>query len=186
MNFFFDGEYMMKCCVNASSSNVEKCAGVAYFKLIQEFFENHYYLYDNGCEGIRNGCSEKGGKMCKFHRNVEDQEHLTDGWRSKPLKRLPLPVPDYSRKDGFHYCKLKDVYISNVTEKFSVKKDLAGDATKRERDDFCPRKQLDNLLLTRGEPDIVVKETVQDDNSVSISCADNNNTLGKALTNLQG
>ena len=29
LNFFVDEEYMMKCCVNASSANIEKCAGSA-------------------------------------------------------------------------------------------------------------------------------------------------------------
>ena len=96
LNFFFDEEYMMKCCINASSVNLEKCAGSTDFKFVQHFFDSHYYLYDNGCEGIRDGCTENGDPMCKFHKNFEHTERLVNGWRSKPLKRVPPPVPDFT------------------------------------------------------------------------------------------
>ena len=184
LNFFFDDEYMMKCCVNASSANIEKCAGSAYFKFVQQFFYSHYYLYDNGCEGIRDGCTENGDPMCKFHKNIEYTERLVNGWRSKHLKRVPPPVPDYSRVDGFHYCKLEQIYNGDVTEKFGIKKDMVCDPRRRERDDFCPRKQLDKLLSSCGEADIVVEENAHDDESVSLNCVDKNNTLQKAMAKM--
>ena len=172
---------MMKCCVNASSVNVEKCAGSTYFKFVQHFFDSHYYLYDNGCEGIRDGFTENGDPMCKFHKNFEHTERLVNGWRSKPLKRVPPPVPDYSSVDGFHYCNLEQIYNGDVTEKFCVRKDVVCDARRRTRDDFCPRKQLDKLLSSCGEADIIVEENVHDDESISLNCVDRNNTMQKAM-----
>lgn len=56
--FFYDEEYMTKCLDAKTSSNRSQCAGSGYFRFVQHFFHSHYYLYDNGCEGIRNGCTE--------------------------------------------------------------------------------------------------------------------------------
>ena len=138
-------------------------------------------MYDNGCEGIRDGCTENGDPMCKFHKNFEHTEHLVNGWRSKLLKRVPPPVPDYSSVDGFHYCKLEQIYNGDVTEKFGVKKDVVRDARRRTRDDFCHRKQLDKLLSSCGEADIIVEENVHDDESISLNCVDRNNMMQKAM-----
>ena len=55
------------------------------------------------------------------------------------------------------------------------------DARRRTRDDFCPRKQLDKLLSSCGEADIIVEENVHDDESISLNCVDRNNTMQKAM-----
>ena len=56
--------YMAKCASANSVSVLNNCAGQAYFKFVKEFFDVHYLLYDNGFEGIRNGCIAKNGKAC--------------------------------------------------------------------------------------------------------------------------
>lgn len=56
-------------------------------------------------------------------------------------------------------------------------KDIVKDATKRELNDFCPRKQLEKLFETCGEPYLQLKEFTHEDGSVSVSCRDNNKTL---------
>ncbi len=185
LNFFFDEEYMLNCCTNASSpTNLEKCAGVGYFRFVQKFFSDHFYLYGNGCEGIRNGCTEQKRKMCEFHRNIENEALLLNGWRGKSVKRVLAPVPDYSENAEFHYCALEKMYNGDVTEKFGIQKDIVKDATKREKNDFCPRKQLEKLLESCGEADIQVKEVAHDDGSVSACCTDDNNTLEIAMEQL--
>lgn len=178
LTFFFDEEYMQKCCTNASSpSNLEVCAGSAYFNFVHKFFHNHYYLYDNGCEGIRNGCTEQEKQMCEFHKNIENRALLSNRWRGRSVQRVPPPVPDYSETSSFHYCTLKQTWNGDVCEKFGVKKDIVKDATKRELNNFCPRKQLEKLFETCGEPDLQLKEFTHEDGSVSVSCIDNNKTL---------
>ena len=64
-SFFFDHEYTIKCNVAQSSSAkaLDACAGSTYFQHQQEFFSEHYRVYDGGGEGIRDGC-EKGGQRC--------------------------------------------------------------------------------------------------------------------------
>lgn len=187
LTFFFDEEYMHKCCLNSSSAtNLEKCAGSGYFNFIQTFFHCHYYLYDNGCEGIRNGCTEHGKQMCEFHQNIENTALLSNGWRGKAVQRVTPPVPDYSDTTAFHYCTLEQTWNGDVTEKFGVEKDIVKDATKRERNDFCPRKQLEKLFESCGEPDLQLKENAHEDGSVSVSCTDNNKTLQTTIEQLDG
>ena len=178
LTFVFDEEYMQKCCTNASSaSNLELCAGSAYFNFVHKFFHSHYYLYDNGCEGIRNGCIEQGKQMCQFHQNIENKALLSNCWRGESVQRVPPPVPDYSETSSFHYCTLQQTWNGDVCEKFGVKKDIVKDATKRELNDFCPRKQLEKLFESCGEPDLQLKEFTHEDGSVSVSCIDNNKML---------
>lgn len=70
-NIFFHEDYMQKCCTNASSpSNLEICARSAYFNFVHKFLHYHYYLYDNGCEGIRNGCTKRGSKCVNISKTL--------------------------------------------------------------------------------------------------------------------
>lgn len=57
--FFFDEEYMLKCCNSTSLTMLEQCAGKAYFSFVSKFFSDHYILYDNGFERIRNRCENE-------------------------------------------------------------------------------------------------------------------------------
>lgn len=186
--FFFDENFMMKCLNASSTSILSSCAGSEYFKLLQGFFQSHYYVYDNGCEGIRNGCTEKHQQdtTCLFHKEKENQDLLQDGWRGKPVSRIPPPVPDYSAdRKGFHYCSLKQVLDGDITDMRDVlNKEIMKDATAREVDDFCPRKQLDKMMEQHGEPQLEIHEEKQSDGSVSVSVVDKNNTLSKYMTNL--
>ena len=138
-NFFFDELYMAKCANANSSSHLQKCAGQAYYKYVKEFFDVHYLLYDNGFEGIRNGCIAKNGKACSFHLSIENAEQLSDGWSGVPLESVPPPVPDYSEGE-FHYAK--PVLNSSLPKK----------------DEFCPRKKLEEVILSCGSPDLVLTD----------------------------
>ena len=120
-NFFFDEVYMLNCCMNASSStNLEKCAEAGYFKFVQKFFLDHFYQYDNGCEGIRNVCTEQKRKMCKFHGKIENRTLLSNGWREKSVKRILTSVPDYFDNSEFHYCTLRKINSGEIAEKFGM------------------------------------------------------------------
>ena len=131
-NFFFDEFYMTKCANANSVSLLEKCAGQANYMFVREFFDLHYLLYDNGFEGIRNGCIAKNGQACTFHLSIENAEQLSNGWSGIPLERVPLPVPDNSEAGEFHYTKpgLKTSLLK--------------------KDEFCPRKKLEELILSCG------------------------------------
>lgn len=76
------------------------------------------------------------------------------------------------------------MYNGDVTEKFGIQKGIVKNATKREKNYFCPRKQLEKLLESCGEVDIQVKEVAHDDGSVSACCTDNYNTLKIAMEQL--
>ena len=65
---FFDEKYMVKCAGATSSAMLETCAGKGYYKFVKEFFDDHYFVFDNGFEGgIRSGCETKNGSICDFH-----------------------------------------------------------------------------------------------------------------------
>ena len=185
--FFFDEEFMTKC-LNAGSSSVEKlCAGSAYYKFVQSFFDSHYYIYDNGCEGIRNGCAEGNGQMCTYHKEIENVEQLHDHWKGKPTRRTLPPIPDYSDTEikGFHYLTPSQVVEGKIFEKFQLRKEIAVDACKREIDDYCPRKQLEKLIDSCGAPILSCKE-MQSDGSATVSVIDENSTLEKCLHKIDG
>ena len=80
------------------------------------------YNNDNGFEGIRNGCTAtQGKKQCTFHKEVENRSLLRDGWHGTPLKRVPPPVPDYSRKDSFHYASNDAILSGKLEEAHGMK-----------------------------------------------------------------
>ena len=56
--FSFDDDFLSKCLNANSPAMLSKCAGREYSKYVQTFFQEHYYVYHNGCKGIRNGCTE--------------------------------------------------------------------------------------------------------------------------------
>ena len=184
--FYFDEGFVTKCLNASSPASLATCAGSAYFAYVQEFYKDHFYLYDNGCEGIRNGCSEKdNAHTCDFHKRTENSSLLNDGWRGVPLKRLPPPVPDYSR-NSFHYCTLNQVVEGDITVKYGLEKDRIRDACMRARDDFCPRKQLDNLQDRCGEPILDLCERIQEDGSPPVTVVDRNDTLRKYHDEING
>ncbi len=166
-NFFFDEMYMAKCASANSVSVLNNCAGQAYFKFVKEFFDVHYLLYDNGFEGIRNGCIAKNGKACTYHLSLENADQLSNGWSGVPLNRVPPPVPDYS-EDEFHY--VKPVFNTSSGEK----------------DDFCPRKKLEELILSCGQPELVLAadddDNDGDDDFIVHSVVDKNETLQKIMS----
>lgn len=70
----------------------------------------------------------------------------------------------------------------NVTEKYNLQKDIVCNACSREKDDYCPRKQLERLMDSSGEPNLVEsKKERHSDGSVSLSVVDANYTLEKCL-----
>lgn len=155
--FFFDAEFMQKCAHASSDAILEKCAGKEYFKFLMNFFDQHYFLYDNGFEGIRNGCTESHGKQCMFRSKVENQKLLNDGWRGIPLQRVPPPIPNYSMKDGFHYATNDEILSGELyTEVDGFTKANVMDACLREPDDYNPRKKLDKLIDSCRTPDLEV------------------------------
>ncbi|CAB4043186.1 Hypothetical predicted protein, partial [Paramuricea clavata] len=90
-------------------------------------------------------------------------------WRGRHVRRVQPPAPDYDRQDGFHYS-----VPTQITGNMSVN-------CKREGDDYNPRKNLEKLLASCGTPSLKVEESVSDDGSVVAKVTDTNNTLGKAL-----
>ncbi|CAB4036220.1 Hypothetical predicted protein, partial [Paramuricea clavata] len=178
-SFYFDEAFVTKCLNASSPVSLATCAGSAYFTYVQDFYKDHYYLYDNGCEGIRSGCSEKdSAHICHFHKQTENSSLLNGGWKGVPLKRLPPPVPDYGQ-ESFHYCILNQVLKGDITEKFGLEKERVRDACLRNKDDFCPRKQLQNLQDRCGEPILDLCEKTQGDGSISVTVVDRNDTLRK-------
>ena len=178
-SFYIDEAFVTKCLNASSPVSLGTCAGSAYFTYVQDFYKDHYYLYDNGCEGIRSGCSEKdSAHICHFHKQTENTSLLNGGWKGVPLKRLPPPVPDYGQ-ESFHYCTLNQVLEGDITEKFGLEKDRVRDACLRNKDDFCPRKQLENLQDRCGEPILDLCEKTQEDGSISVTVVDRNDTLRK-------
>lgn len=145
---------------------------------LSEFFQDHFFLYDNGFEGIRSGCQTKNGSSCNFHSSIENSEVLSSGWSGMPVARIQPPVPDYSCKGEFHYASPDDIPLGEITEKFGLKKQDVANARMRDRDDFCSRKQLKELVLSCGEPELQFK----DDGESSVHAViDRNDTLTKML-----
>lgn len=62
--------------------------------------------------------------------------------------RIP-PIPDYSCEKDFHYLTPKQISVGDVTKKYGLNKKTLNVKT-REIDDFCPRKQLENLVTSCG------------------------------------
>ena len=107
--FFFDDEYMSKCANASSSTALEKCAGKTYYMFVSNFFADHYVLYDNGFEGIRDGCTTQDGKVCNFHATYENTNVLSCGWSGVPVSRIHPPIPDYYSAKDFHYLTPKQM-----------------------------------------------------------------------------
>ncbi|CAH3166202.1 unnamed protein product, partial [Porites evermanni] len=181
--FFFDEWYMTKCASASSKSVLEQCAGKEYYKFVKNFFEDHYMLYDNGFEGIRSGCQEKQGVLCDFHKYTEKKDVLACVWSGIPVTRVQPPVPDCSFTDVFHYALPNDISCGNITEKFGLKKEHVMDISQRAVDDFSPRKQLERLINSCGDPDFIVHDDVSNDCSTDSVHAiiDKNETLSKML-----
>ena len=171
--FFFDEEFMAKCAQASSAALLEKCAGKEYYKFVLGFFEEQYILYDNGFEGIRNGCIEVLGRSCKFHSNVKNQSVLNQGWCVIHVQRVQLPpVPDYKQQDGFRYCQPSQITGNQMSE---------FDTCRRKIDDYNPQKNIEKLLASCGAPSLKVEKSVSDYGSVVAKVVGTNNTLGKAL-----
>ncbi|CAB4034876.1 Hypothetical predicted protein, partial [Paramuricea clavata] len=101
--------------------------------------------------------------------NIENHLVINQGWRGSHVRRVQPPAPDYERQDGFHYS-----VPTQITGNMSVN-------CKREVDDYNPRKNLEKLLASCGTPSLKVEESVSDDGLVVAKVTDTNNTLGKAL-----
>ena len=87
-HFFFDEEFMLIC--HKAGKKMRECAGSAYFRKLQDTFDNNYLKYDNGVEGIR-----KNGDF-----------------RCPNVRRIPPPVPNLHSKDDdgtWHYYHLDDM-----------------------------------------------------------------------------
>ena len=68
--------------------------------------------------------------------------------------RIQPPVPDYSCEGDLHYAHPEAISSGKITEKFSLKTEDVVDASTRKRDEFCPRKNLDELVLSCGNPSL--------------------------------
>ena len=118
-NFFFDEKYMAKCASVTSPAMLQTCAGKGYYKFVRSFFNKHYFVFDNGFEGIRNGCQGKHGRSCEFHAAIEHSKVLHNGWRGMEVGRIQAPVPDNSCEEAFHYAH-PDISSGNLVSKESV------------------------------------------------------------------
>ena len=180
--FFFDEEFMLKCAINANSASLlETCAGKAYFLFVSKFFVDHYILYDNGFEGIRNSCVNEEGKACTFHECHENKQILHNGWSGVPVTRVHPPIPDYSCEQDFHYLSPDQISRGDITEKYGLRQELISEA--REKDDFCPRQQLDSLVNSCGSPDLYLDTDEEDSTGSDLvkTVKDRNNTLAKMI-----
>lgn len=183
--FFFDEKYMVKCAGATSSAMLEKCAGKGYYKFVKEFFDDHYFVFDNGFEGISSGCETKNGSICDFHASIENRKVLLNGWSGMLVGRIQPPVPDYSCEGDFHYAHPGDISSGEITEKFGLKTEHVVDPSTRKRDEFCPRKKLDELVSSCGNPELELKCEKSDESvSVHASVTDANDTLAKMLASV--
>ena len=91
--FFFDEEFMRKCVHASATVILEKCAGKEYFKFLMDFFDQHYFLYDNGFEGIQHGCTTTEESVCTSSNMLCDWLILKCG---NNLHQLP----SYSHQQG--------------------------------------------------------------------------------------
>lgn len=153
---------------------------VAYFKLVQSFFASHFYTYDNSCEGIRNGCTEGEREICSYQK-MANRAQVREHWRSKPISHILPPIPYYGDiEEGFHYCNPEQILEGDIPEKFSFCAKIVTDACSRQFDDYCPRKQLEKLIDSCGEPVLKNKKEIHG-GSVTLSIIDENNTLQKCF-----
>lgn len=183
LQFFFDEKFMIKCASASSETVLEKCAGKEYYKFVRDFFRDHYFLFDNGFEGIRNGC-RNSGKVCEYHARYENPSLLTNGFRGVPVTRVQPPVPDYSFTGGeFHYAFPQQISSGELTAKFDLNKDELRNAATRKIDEFCPRAQLNHYMQSYGTPDLQMAE-VHPQESLSVTVVDRNDVLGKMLSNV--
>ncbi|CAB3978002.1 Transient receptor potential cation channel subfamily A member 1 [Paramuricea clavata] len=179
--FFFDEEFMLKCANANSATILETCAGKAYFLLVSKFFADHYILYDNGFEGIRDSCVNEDGLACTFHECFENKQILHNGWSGVPVTRIHPPIPDYSWQQEFHYLTPGQIFRGDITEKYGLRKELISET--RKKDDFCPRKQLDNLVNSCGSPDLHLDATEEKSIGGDLvkTVKDRNDTLTKMM-----
>ena len=67
--------------------------------------------------------------------------------------RIQPPVPEYSCEGDFHSAHPDDISSGEITEKFGLKTEHVVDASTGKRDEFCPRKKLDELVSSYGNPE---------------------------------
>lgn len=169
MQFFFDEKYM-KECATASPTALQSIPGCHYYQMVSNFIAEHYIIYDNGMEGIRDACKEN---PCQYHVNVERGfEFSTAG-----IERVPGPVPDYS-STKFSYLKPNDIKAGNITPEFGIDVDAIA-SNDRQPDDFCPRTQFHQLSKECGQPALKVSEHRNEDGSISYHTTDENDTVQK-------
>lgn len=180
LQFFFDEEFLVKCASATTETALEKCAGKEYYKFVRDFFQDHYFVFDNGFEGFRNGCqTAKNGQICEYHSNYENPFLLSNGFCGVPVTRVQPPVPDYSfTGEEFHYAPPHKISSGDITEKFGLNKDSVRDPVTREIDQFCPRAHLNHFVESFGRPELEMTGIGQPD-----ECAtDKNDILGKILS----
>lgn len=171
-SFFFDEIFMKKCSAASSTSMLESLPGSNYYQRMKAFVEDHYIIYDNGMEGIKDACKSN---PCRYHSEPQVMD--------KYIQRVPAPVPDYSNNDQFSYLTPQDIQTGNITPDNDINVH-AIECNEREPDDFCPRTQLHALIKECGELDLQVSQHTNDDGSVSYSTKDTNNTMEKVKEKL--
>lgn len=71
-----------------------------------------------------------------------------------------------------------------MTEVHGLKKESVKDVCQRELDDFCPRRQLEKMIESCGEPVLDIRETKESDGSISLEVVDQNDSLTKCIAKL--
>ena len=169
---FFDEKYMKKCSSASSTNMLESLPGSHYYQRIAKFVEDHYIIYDNGIEGIKDACKVN---PCQYHPDPEVMDNS--------IERVPGPVPDYSNSEEFSYLNPQDLKSGNITPSHDINVD-AIKCNERQPNDFCPRTQLHALMKSCGELDLTVSKHTNDDGSVSYTTKDANNTMEKVKEKL--
>ncbi len=86
-----------------------------------------------------------------------------------------------------HYLKIlhqeisEDISSGNITEKFGLKKEHVMNASTRKRDDFCPRKQLEETTVSCGQPEFELNDNNTGEGESVCTVVDRNKTLQKML-----
>ena len=92
--FFFNRDYLTSY-MEAAETKRKELPGQGYFKLIIDFYTNHYNTGELFMEYLKKDCINKTGKPCDFC-----SKH---NWVGPTQERIPQPVPD--PPNPFHYMK---------------------------------------------------------------------------------
>ena len=122
---FFNNHDYVKEFLSSREKNKMTVPGCNYINSIETFSQLHMETGEKFTEFTRYSCCSMSCVYC-----------CRIGWIGPPCQRIPKPMPNYER-DGMHYLNVLDTPSETNGQACLV-------------DDFQPRKQVKNLLESRG------------------------------------